>query len=428
MRALTTAPITTAGLLMRLGWRNLWRYKRRNATLSIAVAVAVASLMLGAGFLRGWQSGLQEDVIDALVGDIKITRTGFLENPRAALAFLMPEHLPAALDAFHVQWSARLVLPVVVMSERETRGVQLAGIDPEKDVPTTFLRRTRIIGRGLSGPNDSGLLMGAELARRLETGIGKRVVIRLEQKDGTSHEAGLTIRGLFDSDGTGQELAFAFVGRDVLQRMVGGGALVSEIALRVPEAQQPGWVRALGEQLPGMEVPGVSSAATSRLEMHTWRQLVPQAAAMVDLADALIWILSVVLMIALAFGVANTLIAAVFERTQEIGLLHVLGMARRAIVGQVVLESLWIMLLGLAGGLLLGAACLGWLHNGIDLSRWSQGVEAAGVHSHMMFKLLPRDVAAIAAVVIVLGVLGSLYPAWRAVKLDPLEALHGRTG
>lgn len=408
------AALATAMLLVRLGWRNLWRYKRRNGMLCLAVAVAVASILLASSLIRGLQAEMKEDVVDALVGDIKITQPGFLANPQAAATFAVAEHLPEALTAGGIGWDARLVLPTVIMSERETRGVQLAGIDPVTAVPTTFLRRAHIDGRMLRGTGDNRLLLGAEMARRLETRIGKRVVVRVTRIDGSSAETGLTICGLFDAQGTSLELGFAFVGRDTLQALVGGRGMVSEVALLVPTGQTSTWLRALREQLPDKDV-------------RTWRELMPQTAAIVDLADAGIWLISLMLTVGLAFGVANTLIAAVLERTREIGLLHVLGMARRAIVAQVVLESLWIMLLGLICGFVLGVVCVAWLREGIDLSQWSAGMQFAGMRTLLVPQFAAKDFGIISAIVMSLGALGSLYPAWRAVKLDPLEALHGRT-
>ena len=183
----------------------------------------------------------------------------------------------------------------------------------------------------------------------------------------------------------------------------------------MPDAQQTTWANALHEQLP-------------QLDVRTWRELAPQMAAMIDLGDAGVLIFAIVLMIALAFGVANTLISAVLERTREIGLLHVLGMARADIVGQVVLESLFIIGLGLIGGTAVGLLVAWWWRDGVDLTRWSAGLATMGIHSRIMLHVLWRDIANDTIVVLALGILGSLYPAWRAVRLAPLEALHGRKG
>ena len=85
------------------------------------------------------------------------------------------------------------------------------------------------------------------------------------------------------------------------------------------------------------------------------------------------------------------------------------------------------MLLGLGCGLALGVAGVAWLHEGIDLSQWAAGVQFAGMRTLLVPQFATKDFGIISAIVMTLGALGALYPAWRAVKLDPLEALHGRT-
>ena len=203
------------------------------------------------------------------------------------------------------------------------------------------------------------------------------------------------------------------MGRDRLQRLLGKLPLITEISLRVPtQAQQAAWTNALRARLPALSV-------------KTWRELEPQTASLIDYGSVGIWIWNSILMIALAFGVTNTLIAAVLERTREIGLLHVLGMPRGSIVGQVVLESVFIIVLGLAVGIALGLGFVYWLRAGIDLSNWA-GIDLVGLRSRLMLDMRMGDIANVIAVVLVLGVLGSLYPAWRAVTMEPLDALLGR--
>jgi ABC-type lipoprotein release transport system permease subunit len=120
----------------------------------------------------------------------------------------------------------------------------------------------------------------------------------------------------------------------------------------------------------------------------------------------------------------NTLVTAVMERTREFGMLRAVGMRPGTVVVQVVLESGFIMAVGVVVGLALGAGFVWWLGDGIDLSRWSQGVEMAGMRSHLRPRLLVGDMALVASMSLVFGLLASLYPAWRAVKIKPLEALR----
>lgn len=189
--------------------------------------------------------------------------------------------------------------------------------------------------------------------------------------------------------------------------------LVTEVSLLLTdESEQAGWQAALIDQQPNLEV-------------KSWQELVPQLAQMLALSDGAIWIWFGVFLVALAFGVANTLIAAVMERVRELGLMHVLGMRRGALVAQVVVESLWIVGIGVVLGVALGVSVVYVLRDGIALGQFGEGVEMFSMHSVMMLRLTLDDVLLASGVTLLLGVLGSLYPAWRAVRLNPLEALHG---
>ena len=399
-------------MIARMGFRNLLRYRRRNAMLCISVAVGVATMLFAGALMRGMQAGMTEDAIDGLVGNLKITTTRYLQDPTAEHGFAMPPGLAQRLDAGNVQWTSRIVLPVVIQSERETRGVQLAGIDPADEAGMSFLRKAVIEGARLTGPEDRGLLIGTELARRLETGVGKRVVISVQDVTGHNRETGFRICGLYDVEGTGMETVFAFTGRAYLQQLLNDPGLRTEVSLRLAtEADTSTWYRALVNRLPDLHV-------------SRWQDLLPQVAALVQFAGAGILIWYVILLSALAFGVANTFIAAVLERTREIGLMQVLGMQSSSIVLQVVIESLWIMVAGLVLGLAVGVLAVWWIRDGIDLSQFAQGTQMFGLRSMIKPVLLGGDVVRTVETLAAFGVVAALYPAWKAVRINALDALR----
>jgi ABC-type antimicrobial peptide transport system permease subunit len=130
-----------------------------------------------------------------------------------------------------------------------------------------------------------------------------------------------------------------------------------------------------------------------------------------------------VIFLALSFGLVNTLMMAVFERVREIGLMRALGMRPSGIVYQVLIESLLLLLLGLMAGNALAIGTAIWLQDGIDVSGVAQGLEMMGASSVMYPVLKWPDLVLANVVVIVLGVITSLLPAWRAAQYRPVEAL-----
>ena len=141
------------------------------------------------------------------------------------------------------------------------------------------------------------------------------------------------------------------------------------------------------------------------------------------MADVGIVIWFVILLLALAFGLINSLITAVLERIREFGMLRALGMRRGAVVAQVVVESVLIVTFALAGGIALGIGLVSYFAAGIDLSSYAAGAELAGLRGRLVPHLATDDVVTLSALSLVLAVLASAYPAWRAVRINPLDAL-----
>ncbi|MCX7063927.1 MAG: FtsX-like permease family protein [Proteobacteria bacterium] len=302
-------------------------------------------------------------------------------------------------------------MPAVVLSERETRGISLIGIEPKDERAISFLGSVEVRGDALADRDDGRILLGVELARQLETAVGRRVVVITQGADGLNREAGYHVAGLYDAAGTAIEKAYAFTGLRPLQKLLGTDS-VTEVSVRLRDDR----FGVLADSRLVQQFDG--------LEILNWRQLEPQAAAMFELANAAILIWFVILMLALAFGLINTLTTAVLERVREIGMLRALGMRPGAVVVQVVMESVLIVMAGLVGGIAIGYMLIRYFSDGIDLSRWSAGIELAGLRSRLVPHLLWSDVVAVTVMALALGLLASAYPAWRAVRISPLDALR----
>jgi len=179
----------------------------------------------------------------------------------------------------------------------------------------------------------------------------------------------------------------------------------------------------LAEQPEDWGLQSLLSNLYDHLTVSNWQQLEPQAAAMFVMADTAIYLMFVILMSALMFGLVNTLVTAVMERIRELGMLRALGMRPSHVVLQVVLESSGLMLVGVGLGSLLGMALVYLLQDGIDLTQWAEGVQSVGMRSTLVPMLRGADIGLVVTMSLVMGVLASLYPAIRAVRIKPLEAL-----
>lgn len=398
-------------LAFQLSFRNIVKHKRRNSMLFAAIAVAVIGSSLAMGLIRGWQADMLESAVGNLTGHIKVHATGYRDNPSIQRGFeLSADYQPEVSEQDLMGWAARIQVPAVIMSERETRGIQLVGIDPGSE-SISFLNEVVVDGDNLTGPDDGRVIIGKELARQLATRVGLRLVIMTQGSDGLTRERGFRIAGTYDAEGTSLEKVYVFSGLEKIQSLL-DTKNVTEVSVR------------LKEETKKLSVQALLVDAFVGLDVLNWQELNPQTATLYVFTDTIIYIFFFFIMGALIFGLVNTLIASVMERTKEFGMLRALGMNRRTILLQVVIESLLVMLVGLVIGLVVSYLIFQSLAGGIDLSAFGQGMEQFGLRAILYPILRVDDFVTVAVMSLIMGVVASYWPARRAMKITPLEAMR----
>jgi ABC-type lipoprotein release transport system permease subunit len=402
------------GALARLAWRNLWRNRRRTAIMLLAIATGAWAMIFMTALMRGMVDQMVEDGIDALPGAVQVHHPRYRDDPNIENSLAQPgAAFDAALDGAGIRgWTARVRVPAMVSSARDSRGVTLLGVDPAGEIAVGFDPASVTAGRFLDGPADGGVVLGRKLLERLETDLGKRVVLMSQGPDNDVADRGFRVVGVYEAQLEALEETFVYAGRDTVQAMLERPGRVSEIAVSAADYRDVG---ALLER--------VRAAAGPEAEVRSWIELDPYLGSMMTVMDGFVLVWIVVIFLALSFGLVNTLMMAVFERIREFGLMQALGMKPAAILWQVLLESLLLLVLGLALGNLLAVASVWPLRDGLDLSIVGQGMEWFGAAAVLYPALKPADVLLADAVVVVLGILTSLLPAWRASRYRPVDAI-----
>ena len=401
-------------VLSRLAWRYLWRNHRRTIVMLGAISVGAWAMIFMTALTRGMVDQMIFDGISALPGHVQVHHPDYLDDP--SINNLLPlddEELERRFaDADFVAWSSRVKVPAVITSERESRGVTLLGVDPVPEQGLTFIDEEKVDGRFLEGPDDKGIVIGAKLARTLETEVGKRVVLMSQDPDNDIADRGFRVVGLFHASMPAHEDGFVFIGKHVAQEMLRIGDATTEAVF-------------LGDDYRDVEptYEQVVAAVDGSVSVKRWNEVATYLGSMLEVMDGFVLVWVVVIFLALSFGLVNTLVMAVFERVREIGLMMALGMKPSAILGQIILESMLLLVVGLAIGDLLAWASIQPIKDGLDISVVAEGMEMMGASSILYPKLLLQDVVLANVVVLILGFLASLSPAWRASRYEPVEAI-----
>ena len=404
----------TLPVLGLLAWRNLWRNHRRTFIMLSAISIGVWAMIFMIALMRGMVEDMLRDGIAVLPGHVQVHHRDFLDDPSVSnVVPLADSEIAAAMEGAGVErWGSRVRVPAVVSSERESRGVTLLGVDPARERSLTFVDYDAVEGRFIEAIDDKGIVIGRKLAETLETELGKRIVLMSQSPDNEIVDRGFRIIGLFEAEMEALEESWVFAGKQTAQRLL-------RIDDRVTE------VFALGDDYRNTDViyEKVSSAIDADAAVQRWTEIDTYLGTMMGVMDGFVLVWVIVVFLALSFGLVNTLVMAVFERVREIGLMLALGMQPRSILGQIIIESMLLLAIGLAIGNILAWAAVKPLESGIDISIVSEGMEMMGVSGMLYPRLLPGDVILANVVVLILGFVASLSPAWRASRYEPVEAI-----
>ena len=407
--------------VLKIALRNLARFGRRTLLTATLITLGIVSVLLFVAVAGSFKAMMIGQFTDAVLGHLQVHRKGYVASIDSLPLNLnmqpkQVERLEQALkklDAVEV-YSPRIKLGAMFSNFTETTSIRINGIDPKAEVATTPMLPGRFIAGNKEGPvlKRGEILVPVLLARGMKVKVGDTIVLVATNRDGSVNGKTFTVRGILESvTGPG--------GRDgYIQIDDARGLLrmqepeVSELAVRLKNPAQLDRVYAqLSRELAGQADGG------GGLEVHTWAALSPfsSVARMIDLLTLFIKIMLVSIVLV---SVMNVMIMAVYERIREIGTISAIGTPPRKILSLFLAEGL---LLG-AGGAAIGTAiALAVIY---ALNIWKIAFDFGQQRGLILSPTISAaDVVIVVAMVVIVALLASLQPAWKASRMDPVTAL-----
>jgi len=402
---------------LQLGWRNIWRNSRRTVVILTAVVIGVWCMITLGALMRGMIDQMVRNGIATLTGHIQVHSRGYRNDPVIENSIVDPRSLEHALRELlpaGARWSSRVRVNAVASNARHSGGVVLVGIDPAAEAAVSFIGDAIAQGRYLKAEDKNAIIIGNALADEFETRLGHKLIVMSQGSDREIASRAFRIIGTFRAELEATEKQFVFVTMGASQQMLKLEKGISEVSILLPEYRKADEVTAaLQHTLPSEDY-----------EVSTWKELLPLLTAYLAISENFLYLWFLVVFVAMGFGVVNTTLMAVFERVREFGLLKALGMKPRWIVREVLTESCLLLILGMAIGNIFGLLTSFALSGGgIDLSALAAGMEYFGAPRIIYPVISGKDLVMANAVVFILGLLVSCYPAIKAARFTPVEAM-----
>ncbi len=409
-------------MLFKMAWRNLWRHRTRTLIMTFAVALTYALMLAGLGIADDGHGRMLEEAAKAAGGDILVHGDGYWATRASDIVI---RDGPATLEAVRDVEGVRVAIPRIIInglvsSAADNRPVLLQGIRPALEEELHDVAEDIIAGSFLQGDRHDPIVLGNRLVERLGLELGDRVVITATDPDGELTRALFHLTGILETGTRQLDEIVGYTTVEAARNAVNMSGVLTQIGVLLEAGLDADAVAdRIEEALDGRH----------GLEVLTWQEAVPEMVGFIEIDDAFGYIYMAVIFFVVLFSITNTFLMAVLERVREFGLLNALGMRDDRIGGLLLTETALMTAMAMAVGFLIGyGGHLAASHWGIPVASYGiEEIEISGIDMAdlVMYSTIVPIKWIIASVLVAVATIGSAaYPAWKASKLAPAEAMR----
>ena len=404
-------------MLIRLSWKNIWRNKLRSGTILGSIATGLFAGTFMSALIAGWVITSVEADIRNQLSYIQIHSPGFTDNNDINTWFNQLEVEQAVRQTPEITYAGfRLILNGMLASAANVSGVSIRAVDVEEEKTISNLYQTipDSCGSFLSDER-MPIVVSEKMAEKLKVRLKSKVIFTFQDATGDMQSLAFRVSGIFKTSNSAFDESTVYIKIDDIFSVTG-----------LPEGarHQAGLMVDKLETAPVAE--SKLKALLPNMDIQRWDEIQPEMGLMFSWIEMLTMIVLVIFLLALSFGIINTMLMAVLERTRELGMLGAIGMSKRRIFSMIMLETIFLTFVGSLIGIILGAVIVGWTsRNGIDLTfiggnLFEDYAFVAVVYPKLNMKMLIQ----ITVLVILTGILSAIYPARKALKINSLDAIR----
>jgi putative ABC transport system permease protein len=427
--------VTSVILLFKISWRNLWRNPRGTLLTALALGLGLALLLISLGLLDGGHEQTISNGVRFGPGHVVIQAKGFQDSGSQEL--LLPAQVVSTINKFLktepmsrvlLGVSPRLLATGLLSSAANSAGVTIIGVIPRAERAVSLIPQRIVQGAYLSDDEPSGIVIGVDIAHKLEVKTGSKVVLMTQAvrqpgtkvKDVTAGEMQSTllrVNGIFRTGMEEVDANVIHLPLAVAQRLLGvPDDQVTQVALFLRQEGDSTMVaRGLRERLAGAPV-----------EVLTWRESMPMLAQILGLDHAFNYVMNGIVLAMVGLGILNTILMGVLERRYEFGVVKALGLRPVQLALMIVIESLALTAMSLAFGLALGLSVNHYFAtSGLDLRLlFKSSLPSTIVIDPILYsQLTVTRIVSSVSIVFIMATVISCYPALKAARTELPDAL-----
>ncbi len=401
-------------MLFTIAWRNLWRHRTRSLAIIASVALGVWSGAFIVSLYYGMGNERVRIAIEEEVSHIQVHHPKFREDFEAAWNFRLDSLDEAMRKTPGIKaWSLRTTAQGMLANAAGSNGVQINGVDPAAEVATRKFDGFIVDGAYFDPEKRNQILIGKKLADKMKLTPGAKIVLTFLDPEQNIQAGAFRICGIYQSSNAPLDERNVYVKQSEFNELLDMPGRGNEAAVLLQdETFLPAVLTSLQQQLPGLQV-------------ESWRSISPETDLIISSLDISSLIIIVIIVLALAFGIINTMLMAVLERTREIGMLMAIGMTKPRLFSMVVLETIMLTMAGCPIGFGLAWTVNEWLSkNGLNLGNIAGNTMKDFGFGAIIYPDLPGfKVGQIIITVFITALLASVFPAWKALTMRPVEAI-----
>ena len=403
-------------IMLKLAWRSLWRNWRRSLITIAAIFFAVFLMTGMRGIQKGTYAANIERAVELFTSYLQIQEDTYFDTPTLRKSFKLNLETIGYLKQNEkiTGYAPRIMSDGLIGKDDNSFGAAIIAMNPEMEKGVSNIHEKVKKGNFISTKKPLGIVIGEKLADNLKVAVGDEVVILASGYDGAMGNMKFTIEGTIRTGSDEFDRMSVFMTTRAANELLSMNGRVSTVAVGLTSFEHLEEVKA---ELAGI-LPG------EKLKVLDWQELMPEMVQSIEFDNASGLIYQFLLLLIVGFGILNTVVMSVTERSREFGVMLAIGTKKGIIIAAVFLETIFMSILGLAIGLVAGYAVNAYIVlNPIEITGTSAEMyEQFGFIPQIHSSLTPEvfTLTTISTIVVVLLVF--IYP---AIKLSKLEALKG---